>query len=204
MYVRIVCFLCFGFNEMKRLYHSEGSQGIVKKIHNLLKPSLLYWGHLWLTYHAVTNPDCKIRPHRRCKGRDHPDGISQQRFRFTWGGGIFWKKPPVFDRSWRSPSKNTVKNSTERTCSWTRPPNLGQKKVKNSRVFQLFGFIFWVLQRVFFYSLMGGGPEAFFCDFGPAFGLTFGFFSSQKHCFFTVFLSFIEVWRLSSTMLKPS
>ena len=42
----------------------------------------------------------KIRPHRRCKGRDHPDGISQLRFRFTWGGGPFiWKKPPVFDRS---------------------------------------------------------------------------------------------------------
>ena len=27
----------------------------------------------------------EIRPHRRCKGRDHPDGISQLRFRFTWG-----------------------------------------------------------------------------------------------------------------------
>ena len=41
----------------------------------------------------------EIRPHRRCKGRDHPDGISQLRFRFTWGGGAFiWKKPPVFDR----------------------------------------------------------------------------------------------------------
>ena len=32
--------------------------------------------------------DGKIRPHRRCKGRDHPDGISQLRFRFTWGRGF--------------------------------------------------------------------------------------------------------------------
>ena len=40
-----------------------------------------------------------IRPHKRCKGRDHPDGISQLRFRFTWGGAFIWKKPPVFDRS---------------------------------------------------------------------------------------------------------
>ena len=48
----------------------------------------------WLAQHIdVENPafvddlSTKIRPHRRCKGRDHPDGISQLRFRFTWGGG---------------------------------------------------------------------------------------------------------------------
>ena len=38
----------------------------------------------------------KIRPHRRCKGRDHPDGISQLRFRFTWGGGYFFEKTSCF------------------------------------------------------------------------------------------------------------
>ena len=39
----------------------------------------------------------KIRPHRRCKGRDHPDGISQLRFRFTWrGGGPFFGKNLLF------------------------------------------------------------------------------------------------------------
>ena len=29
----------------------------------------------------------KIRPHRKCKGRDHPDGISQLSSGFTLGGG---------------------------------------------------------------------------------------------------------------------
>ena len=49
---------------------------------------------------------CKIRPHRRCKGRDHPDGISMHKSTkvqdgsgLPGGGCIFWKKPPVFDRS---------------------------------------------------------------------------------------------------------
>ena len=42
----------------------------------------------------------KIRPHRRYKGREHPDGISQMRFGFIWERrGIFWKKTSVFGRS---------------------------------------------------------------------------------------------------------
>ena len=32
---------------------------------------------------------------------------------YLGGGAFIWKKTPVFDRSWRSPSQNTVKNSTE-------------------------------------------------------------------------------------------
>ena len=44
--------------------------------------------HLWL---IMSICQCQqIRPHRRCKGRDHPDGISQLRFRFTWGGGALY------------------------------------------------------------------------------------------------------------------
>ena len=65
-------------------------------------------------------------------------------YRFTGGGGIFRPKPPVFDRSRRSPSKNTVKNSTEDTCSWTRPSKIGKRKVKKTRVFQLFDLNFLV------------------------------------------------------------
>ena len=66
------------------------------------------WNEIATKYIKINPPAPKV------KGRDHPDGISQLRFRFTWGGGWhFWKKSPVFDRSWRSPSKNTVKNSTE-------------------------------------------------------------------------------------------
>ena len=34
---------------------------------------------------------------------------------------------------------------------------------------------------------MRGGPEAVLCDFGPVFGLIFGNFSSQKHCFLRYF-----------------
>ena len=60
------------------------------------------------------------------------------------------------------------------------------------------------LERVFFYSLMWGGPEAFFCDFGPVFGLIFNFFFKPETLVFTVFLSFVQVSRLSSKMLKPS
>ena len=76
-------------------------------------------------------------------------------YRFTWGGGIFRPKPPVFDRSWRSPSKNTVKNSTEDTCSWTRPSKIGKRKVKKTRVFQFFDFNFLVC-NIFFCGSAGG------------------------------------------------
>ena len=31
----------------------------------------------------------QIRPHRRCSGRDHPDGINNCKVRFTWGGDPF-------------------------------------------------------------------------------------------------------------------
>ena len=48
---------------------------------------------------------------------------------------------------------------------------------------------------------MRGGPEAVFCDFGPVFGLIFGFFSSQKHLFFTVFFLCIFVFCRSLTAI---
>ena len=95
-------------------------------------------------------------------------------YRFTWGGGpIFRPKPPVFDRSWRSPSKNTVKNSTEDTCSWTRPSKIGKRKVKKPRVFQLFDLNFLVCNIFFCGSAGRPGPEADFWVFGPVFWLIF-------------------------------
>ena len=48
----------------------------------------------WRKHHSHSEE--KIRAHRRCKGRDHPDGISQLRFRFTWGGGHFLEKTSCF------------------------------------------------------------------------------------------------------------
>ena len=75
------------------------------------------------------NVTAEIRPHRRCWGVIVRMALVKG-YRFTWGGGaIIRPKPPVFDRSWRSPSKNTVKNSTEDTCSWTRPSKIGKRKV---------------------------------------------------------------------------
>ena len=93
-------------------------------------------------------------------------------YRFTWGGGIFRPKPPVFDRSWRSPSKNTVKNSTEDTCSWTRPSKIGKRKVKKTCVFQLLTSIFWFATS-FFAVPQVAGPGGGFWVFGPVFGLIF-------------------------------
>ena len=65
-------------------------------------------------------------PAPKVLGRDLPDG-TRKRLQVYLGGGIFRPKPPVFDRSWRSPSKNTVKNSTKDTCSWTRPSKIGKR-----------------------------------------------------------------------------
>ena len=94
---------------------------------------------IWL---VVYLPLWKIRPHRRCWGVIFRMALVKG-YRFTLvGGGIFRPKPPVFDRSWHSPSKNTVKNSTEDTCSWTRPSKIGKRKVKKTRVFQLFDLDF--------------------------------------------------------------
>ena len=85
---------------------------------------------------------------------------------YLGGGPFIWKKPPVFDRSWCSPSQNAVKNSTERTCSLPRPPNLRQKKSEKTSGFSTFWIHFLGLHRVFFFADVG-------CDFGPVFGLMF-------------------------------
>ena len=114
----------------------------------------------------------KIRPHRRCWGVIVRMALVKG-YRFTLGGPIFRPKPPVFDRSWRSPSKNTVKNSTEDTCSWTRPSKIGKRKVKKTRVFQLFDLNFLVCNIFFLQFRRWPGPEADFWVFGPVFGLIF-------------------------------
>ena len=110
-------------------------------------------------------------------------------YRFTWGGGgIFRPKPPVFDRSWRSPSKNTVKNSTEDTCSWTRPSKIGKRKVKKNPCFSIFWLQFFGLQHLFLRFRRWPGPEADFWVFGPVFGLIFVVCDSRNTGFYSVFL----------------
>ena len=109
-------------------------------------------------------------------------------YRFTWGGGpIIRPKPPVFDRSWRSPSKNTVKNSTEDTCSWTRPSKIGKRKVKKKRVFQLFDLNFLVC-NIFFCGSAGGLARRRIFEFLDPFSDWFSSFCDSRNTgFYSVF-----------------
>ena len=110
-------------------------------------------------------------------------------YRFTWGGwAIFRPKPPVFDRSWRSPSKNTVKNSTEDTCSWTRPSKIGKRKVKKHRAFQLFDLNFLVC-NIFFCGSAGGLARRRIFEFLDPFSDWFSSFCDSRNTgFYSVFL----------------
>ena len=129
----------------------------------------------------------KIRPHRRCWGVIVRMALVKD-YRFTWGGGIFRPKPPVFDRSWRSPSKNTVKNSTEDTCSWTRPSKIGKRKVKKTRVFQLFDLNFLVC-NIFFCGSAGGLARRRIFEFLDLFSDWFSSFCDSRNTgFYSVFL----------------
>ena len=129
----------------------------------------------------------KIRPHRRCWGVIFRMALVKG-YRFYLGGwGIFRPKPPVFDRSWRSPSKNTVKNSTEDTCSWTRPSKIGKRKVKKTRVFQLFDFNFLVC-NIFFCGSAGGLARRRILSFWTRFRTDFRRFVIAETLVFSVFL----------------
>ena len=122
-------------------------------------------------------------------GRDLPDG-TRKRLQVYLGGGcpIFRPKPPVFDRSWRSPSKNTVKNSTEDTCSWTRPSKIGKRKVKKPRVFQLFDLNFLVC-NIFFCGSAGGRARRRIFEFLDPFSDWFSSFCDSRNTgFYSVFL----------------
>ena len=104
------------------------------------------------------------------------------------GGGIFRPKPPVFDRSWRSPSKNTVKNSTEDTCSWTRPSKIGKRKVKKTRVFQLVDLNFLVC-NIFFCGSAGGRARRRIFEFLDPFSDWFSSFCDSRNTgFYSIFL----------------
>ena len=138
----------------------------------------IYICHIELT----TNP-----PAPKVLGRDLPDG-TRKRLQVYLGGGIFRPKPPVFDRSWRSPSKNTVKNSTEDTCSWTRPSKIGKRKVKKPRVFQLFDLNFLVC-NIFFCGSAGGRARRRIFEFLDPFSDWFSSFCDSRNTgFYSVFL----------------
>ena len=126
-------------------------------------------------------------------------------YRFTWGGGamVSFQSLPVFDRSWRSPSKNTVKNSTEDTCSWTRPSKIGKRKVKKPRVFQLFDLNFLAC-NIFFCGSAGGRARRRILSFWTRFRTDFRRFVIAETLVFTVFFCFLHAWRLASKLPKTS
>ena len=128
-------------------------------------------------------------PAPKVLGRDLPDGTRKRLQVYLGGGGpIFRPKPPVFDRSWRSPSKNTVKNSTEDTCSWTRPSKIGKRKVKKNRVFQLFDLNFLVC-NIFFCGSAGGRARRRIFEFLDPFSDWFSSFCDSRNTgFYSVFL----------------
>ena len=127
-------------------------------------------------------------PAPKVLGRDLPDGIRKRLQVYLGGGPIFRPKPPVFDRSWRSPSKNTVKNSTEDTCSWTRPSKIGKRKVKKTRVFQLFDLNFLVC-NIFFCGSAGGRARRRIFEFLDPFSDWFSSFCDSRNTgFYSVFL----------------
>ena len=130
-----------------------------------------------------------IRPHRRCWGVIFRMALVKRlQVYLGGGGGIFRPKPPVFDRSWRSPSKNTVKNSTEDTCSWTRPSKIGKRKVKKPRVFQLFDLNFLVC-NIFFCGSAGGRARRRIFEFLDPFSDWFSSFCDSRNTgFYSVFL----------------
>ena len=144
----------------------------------------------------------KIRPHRRCWGMIFRMALVKG-YRFTWGGGIFRPKPPVFDRSWRSPSKNTVKNSMEDTCSWTRPSKIGKRKVKKNVFFNFLTSIFWFATS-FFAVPQVAGPGGGFLSFWTRFRTDFRRFVIAETLVFTAFFCFLHAWRLASKLPKTS
>ena len=141
-------------------------------------------------------------PAPKVLGRDRPDG-TRKRLQVYLGGGIFRPKPPVFDRSWRSPSKNTVKNSTEDTCSWMRPSKIGKRKVKKPRVFQLFDLNCLVC-NIFFCGSAGGLARRRIFEFWTRFRTDFRRFVIAETLVFTMFFCFLHAWRLASKLPKTS
>ena len=133
-------------------------------------------------------------PAPKVLGRDLPDGTRKRLQVYLGGGPIFRPKPPVFDRSWCSPSKNTVKNSTEDTCSWTRLSKIGKRKVKKKKkkknVFQFFDLNFLVC-NIFFCGSAGGRARRRIFEFLDPFSDWFSSFCNSKNTgFYSVFLFF--------------
>ena len=158
----------------------------------------------WTVKQEAVQAMCENPPAPKVLVRDLPDG-TRKRLQVYLGGGIFRPKPPVFDRSWRSPSKNTVKNSTEDTCSWTRPSKIGKRKVKKKKnvFFNFLTSIFWFATS-FFAVLQVAWPGGGFLSFWTRFRTDFRRFVIAETLVFTMFFCFLHAWRLASKLPKTS
>ena len=136
---------------------------------------------------------------RRCKGRDHPDGISQLRFRFTWGGVAFLGNNLLFligrDARLHKTLWKTLRNRLVR-C----PPNLGQKKVKKT---SFFGF------ATCFFSTRwcGVARKRFFVILDPFLDSFSDFCQARNTGFYGIFVfyrSFTAIFKNAKTIVNTS
>ena len=131
---------------------------------------------------------CKNPPAPKVLGRDLPDG-ARKRLQVYLEGGAFFGQNLLFliGRDARL-QKTTVKNSTEDTCSWTRPSKIGKRKVKKTRVFQLFDLNFLVC-NIFFCRSAGGRARRRIFEFLDPFSDWFSSFCDSRNTgFYSVFL----------------
>ena len=135
------------------------------------------------TWQEIKNP-----PAPKVLGRDLPDG-TRKKVTGLPGGGIFRPKPPVFDRSWRSPSKNTVKKQYGRHLFVNAPvQNRQAKRGKKTRVFQPFDLNFLVC-NIFFCGSAGGRARRRIFEFLDPFSDWFSSFCDSRNTgFYSIFL----------------
>ena len=128
-------------------------------------------------------------PAPKVLGRDLPDGTRKKVTGLPGGGGAFFVQNLLFliGRDARL-QKTLLKNSTEDTCSWTRPSKIGKRKVKKTRVFQLFDLNFLVC-NIFFCGSAGGRARRRIFEFLDPFSDWFSSFCDSRNTgFYSVFL----------------
>ena len=137
-------------------------------------------------------------PAPKVLGRDLPDGTRKRLQVYRGGVSHFSTKTPFFHTSWRSPSKNTVKNSTKDPFSEPARP----KNWKNPVFFNFLTSIFWFATS-FFAVPQVAGPGGRFLSFWTRFRTDFRRFVIAETLVFTVFFCFLHAWRLASKLPKP-
>ena len=147
---------------------------------------------------------CKIRPHRRCKGRDHPDGISPLRFRFTWDGFFFGKNLLfLIDRDAR------LQKTLYGTDLFVNPPAKPrpEKSEKTSGFSTFFGFIFWVYNVIFLVADVGWPGSGFFVILDAFLDSFSDFFQARNTGFYGMFVfcrSLTAIFKNAKTIVNTS